>query len=133
VDDGGTLKSNVLVAVVDDDPRLRDLLEDELVDLGVNPLICSSGVDLLELLDRTSVDLILLDLMMPEMDGFSCLQALQERHYQGAVVVVSAHGDSSYRQQVIEAGASEYVRKPDLFDALPDLLNQFLNQSPVSN
>jgi DNA-binding response OmpR family regulator len=114
------------VAVVDDDPRLRDLLEGELVDLGVDPFLCSSGLDLIELLKITSVDLILLDLMMPVMDGFACLQELRERQFEGTVVVVTAHGDSSYRKRVIEAGASDYLLKPDLFEALPNLLNQYL-------
>ena len=114
------------VAVVDDDPRLRDLLEGELVDLGVDPFLCSSAVDLIELLKSTSVDLILLDLMMPVMDGFACLQKLRERQFEGAVVVVTAHGDSSYRKRVMEAGASDYVLKPDLFEALPILLSQYL-------
>jgi len=130
--DRASLHTNALVAVVDDDPRLRDLLEDELVDLGVNPLLCSNGVDLIELLKRTSVDLILLDLMMHVMDGFACLHELQARQYEGPVVVVTAHGDSSYRNRVIEAGASDYVLKPDLFEILPDLLDQYLKEPPIT-
>lgn len=117
------------VAVVDDDPRLRDLLEDELIDLGVQPLPCSNGAALMDLLKSTSVDLILLDLMMPVMDGFACLDVLRERHYSGPVVVVTAHGDSSYKQRVIEAGASDYVLKPDLFEILPRLLSQHLKKA----
>ena len=57
------------VAVVDDDPRLRMLLQEELQDLGVVPLLCDNGLALLALLEKQSVDLILLDLMMPVMDG----------------------------------------------------------------
>jgi len=48
------------------------------------------------------------------------------------VVVVTAHGDSSYRKRVIEAGASDYVLKPDLFEVLPNLLHQYLKEPPIT-
>ena len=57
------------VAVVDDDPRIRALLDDELTDEGFEPSLCASGAELLELVDRRPIGLILLDLMMPGMDG----------------------------------------------------------------
>ena len=47
------------------------------------------------------------------------------------MVVVTAHGDSSYRNRVIEAGASDYVLKPDLFEVLPNLLDQSLKEPPI--
>ena len=126
------LPTNSSVVVVEDDPRLRDLIVDELAYLGVNPFICSNGVDLIELLKSTSVDLILLDLMMPVMDGFACLHELRVRHCEVPVVVVTAHADSSYRKRVIEAGASDFVLKPDLFELLPSLLNQYLKGPPIT-
>ena len=122
---------NALVAVVDDDPRIRDFLEDELLNLGVKPVLYKDGHELFASLKNTQIDLILLDLMMPGMDGFACLKALRDCQYAGAVVVVTAHGDSGCRNQVIEAGASDYVLKPDLFEVLPDLLTQYLKQPPV--
>lgn len=119
------------VAVVDDDPRIRTLLEEELKDLGVAPLLCDNGTALIELLQKQSVDLILLDLMMPVMDGFACLDALRDRRHQGPVVVVTAHGDASYRQRVLEAGASDYILKPQLFDVLPRLLERHLADGSI--
>ena len=120
-----------MVAVVDDDPRLRLLLEEELQDLGVVPLLCDNGAALMALLEKQSVDLILLDLMMPVMDGFACLDALRVRRHQGPVVVVTAHGDASYRQRVLEAGASDYILKPQLFDVLPRLLERHLADGSI--
>ena len=114
------------VAVVDDDPRLRSLLEEELQDLGVDPLLCDNGAALIELLANQHVDLILLDLMMPVMDGFACLDVLRDQRYAGPIVVVTAHGDPSFRQRVLAAGACDYVLKPDLFEALPGLLQRHL-------
>ena len=114
------------VAVVDDDPRIRDLLEDELTDEGFEPCLCASGAELLELVDRQPVDFVLLDLMMPEMDGFECLQHLKKRRFSGTVVVVTALSDDAKRRQALQSGAKDYVLKPDLFDSLPGLIDQYL-------
>ena len=114
------------VAVVDDDPRLRTLLQEELQDLGVDPVLCVNGAELMALLQHQPVALILLDLMMPVMDGFACLDALREKRSSVPVVVVTAHGDSSYRQRVLDAGASDYILKPQLFERLPRLLTRYV-------
>lgn len=114
------------VAVVDDDPRLRDLLVEELEDLGVRPITCVDGAELLRSLPRERIDLILLDLMMPGMDGFSCLAALQELQHGAPVVIVTALSDPQKRQQAMKAGAVDYVLKPDLFALLPELLKRHL-------
>ena len=119
-------KGTVSVAVVDDDPRLRTLLEEELQDLGVVPVLCDNGAELMALLQRQGVALILLDLMMPVMDGFACLDALRDQGSPIPVVVVTAHGDSSYRQRVLDAGASDYILKPQLFERLPRLLRHYV-------
>ena len=58
-------KTMKCVAIVDDDPRLRELIRVKLIGEGVEPLICSDGEALLKFLDQSQIDLILLDLMMP--------------------------------------------------------------------
>ena len=59
--------TSAVVAVVDDDPRIRALLEDELIDEGVTPVLCASGYEMLESIKKHDIQLILLDLMMPGM------------------------------------------------------------------
>lgn len=120
------------VAVVDDDPRIRALLEDELSDEGFTPCLCASGRELLELVSREQIDMVLLDLMMPEIDGLQCLEKLRELAYPGPVVIVTALSDDAKRRQAISSGAKDYVLKPDLFDALPRLLHQYLDAKSCS-
>ena len=126
----GTLTSlmdgQARVAVVDDDHRLRTLIQEELIDEGVLPIPCTSGEELLELIKQDQIDLILLDLMMPGMDGMSCLRALEGISCGVPVLVVTALSDEIKREEVMNHGASEYILKPDLFERLPDLLNQYL-------
>ena len=114
------------VAVVDDDPRLRELIRDELIDEGVEAVVCSDGEALLELLDQRQIDLILLDLMMPKMDGMTCLQRLNESFNVVPVVVVTAFNEDDKRREAKALGAHDYILKPDLFELLPELLERYL-------
>ena len=114
------------VAIVDDDPRLRELIRDELIDEGVEPVVCPDGKALLELLNQRKIDLILLDLMMPNMDGMTCLQHLSERCNTVPVLVVTAFNESHKRIEAKALGASDFILKPDLFELLPKLLERFL-------
>ena len=114
------------VAVVDDDPRLRTLIAEELIDEGVTPLPCETGLSLLELLENESVDLIMLDLMMPGMDGVACLEEMRQRSIKIPVIVVTALNDEINRKSVHDLGAADYILKPDLFERLPELLDQHL-------
>lgn len=114
------------VAVVDDDPRIRALLEDELNDEGLEPYLCASGYEMLELVQHQDIDLILLDLMMPELDGLQCLLKLREIGFSGNVLIVTALSDETKRRAALQAGARDYILKPDLFDSLPRLIDQYL-------
>ena len=114
------------VAIVDDDPRLRELIRDELIDEGVEAVACPDGEALLELLNQRKIDLILLDLMMPRMDGMTCLQRLNERSNTIPVLVVTAFNEDQKRIEAKALGASDFILKPDLFELLPELLERFL-------
>ncbi len=114
------------VAIVDDHPRLRELIRDELIDEGVEPVVCPDGEALLELLNQKKVDLILLDLMMPRMDGMTCLQRLKERSNLIPVLVVTAFNEDQKRIEAKALGASDFILKPDLFTLLPELLERYL-------
>ncbi len=115
------------IAVVDDDYRIRDLICSELIDEGIEPIPCSDGQDLLDLLDKRSVNLILLDIMMPRMDGITCLKHLKDRSNTIPVLMVTALNGSTEIEEAKELGANEIILKPDLFDYLPDLIEKYLD------
>ena len=114
------------VAVVDDDQRLRTLIAEELIDEGVHPVSCRNGQELLDLLDKEQIDLILMDVMMPGMDGLSCLSQLRARGNSIPVLMVTALNDEVKRKEAEDHGAADYILKPDLFERLPALLQQHL-------
>lgn len=81
---------------------------------------------MLELVQSQNIDLILLDLMMPEIDGLECLIKLREIGYSGNVLIVTALSDETKRTAALQAGARDYILKPDLFDRLPRLIDQYV-------
>ena len=115
------------VALVEDDPRLQQLISAEIVDEGHECLCFSSSEAFLDVVNHHRFHLVLLDLMLPGMDGLECLRTLI-RHRKGSdlprVVIVTALNDADKRREALSIGAEDYVLKPDLFERLPFLLTQ---------
>ena len=109
------------VAVVEDDPRIQQLISAEITDEGHACICFGSAEDFLDEAGSDRFDLLLLDLMLPGMDGLACLKQLQ---HQAAlrVVIVTALNDADKKHEALANGAEAYVLKPDLFEQLPQLL-----------
>ena len=114
------------IAVVDDDPRIQRLLEAEIQDLGHRFISHENALSFLENLDRERPALVLLDLLMPEMDGMECLRRLRQRGYAGPVIIFTALSDDEKRREADQEGATEYILKPDLFENLKSILARHL-------
>jgi DNA-binding response OmpR family regulator len=114
--------STPVVAVVDDDARIRELLAAELDDLGAEVLRCRDGQELLAHGQLDRVELVLLDWMMPGLDGASTLAALQQKQFRGQVVVVTALCDPEVKRIAASAGASTTLLKTEALEQLPALL-----------
>lgn len=99
------------ILMVDDDPGLRELVANY---LGANGFVISSaadGAEMRQALSTQAIDLVILDLMLPDEDGLSLLSWLRGR--QGPpVIIVSARGDEVDRVVGLEMGADDYLAKP---------------------
>src|SRR5439155_6055082 len=115
------------VLVVDDEPLNRALMRAALGGC-CRILEADSGPQALELLSRETVDLVLLDIMMPRMDGYEVCRRIKESSREAflPVLLVSALGEQADRNRGLEAGADDFVGKP--FDRRELLLraNAFL-------
>lgn len=100
------------ILVVEDELALRTALGDALESEGFGVLVAADGAKGLELALREGPDLILLDLMLPELDGFSVLRRLREDRLSSAVMILSARGEEWDRIQGFEVGADDYLVKP---------------------
>jgi two-component system sensor histidine kinase/response regulator len=98
--------------LVDDNPRNLTLLELRLQMLGHELLFAHGGAEAIALYDEQRPDLVLLDLMMPDIDGLAVLKHIRERDAHVPVILVTAHSERSYRLQGLQAGADEFLEKP---------------------
>ena len=115
-----------MIAIVDDDPRIRSLLADELEDGGHQSIAFASGEELLSNLQQHNFQLVLLDVLMPGMGGMAALEELQQRGFNGKVLMFSALNDTNLRQQALALGASDWLNKASLFELLPMVLKRHL-------
>jgi CheY-like chemotaxis protein/class 3 adenylate cyclase len=102
------------ILIIDDDPFNVDFLEQELADLGYATASAQNGAQGLEMVIQEKPDLVLLDIMMPVMDGFSVLSRLKsDPQTRGIpVVIISALGDMHSITKGIEMGAEDFLPKP---------------------
>ncbi|MCP3773432.1 response regulator transcription factor [Paenibacillus sp. MZ04-78.2] len=99
------------ILLVDDEKEITNLLEIYLKNEGYNLLIAGDGVEALELLQTHSVDLIILDVMMPRMDGIeACMKIREEK--QMPIIMLSAKGQEIDKITGLSIGADDYVVKP---------------------
>ncbi len=106
--------SGASILVIDDVPTNIDLLLEALEDAGYEVMVATSGKLALEIVEHDVPDLILLDVMMPEMDGFETCRRLREAENTAAVPVlfVTASGDTSSIVQGLDTGGLDYILKP---------------------
>ncbi len=106
------------VLVVDDDPAIRKALESELAAAGWATRSATDGAVALEICALQEPDLVLTDLAMPRVDGFSLIESLR-RKSKTPILVLSVRGGESDKVRALDLGADDYVTKPV---SLPELL-----------
>lgn len=102
------------ILIVDDEPLNLDYIEQRLEDLDYKIITAADGQDALDKIKSQQPDLILLDLMMPVLDGFGVLKIIKEDNYLRdiPVIIVSAVDDSKSIVKGIKQGADDYITKP---------------------
>ena len=100
------------ILVVDDDDRIRELLRRYLSQLGYRVTTSPDGEKTRQLLEQLMFDLVVLDVMMPKMDGFELLQHIRQRDKVTPVILLTARGESSDRIEGLKIGADDYIAKP---------------------
>lgn len=99
------------VLVVDDEKDIRELIEIYLINEGLNIITACDGIDALEKLKNNDIDLIILDVMMPKLDGIrTCLKIREEKKL--PIIMLSAKNEDSDKILGLNVGADDYVTKP---------------------
>jgi two-component system KDP operon response regulator KdpE len=97
--------------VVEDDLNIVDLIRSNLAVRGFDTVVSTDGSRALQLLDTEAPDIVLLDLMLPEVDGFELCRQIRERS-DVAIIVVSARGGERDKVTALNVGADDYMTKP---------------------
>ena len=100
------------ILIVDDEPRIRDLIREHLQHAGFTCLEAGDGTAALSTLASENVDLVILDIMMPFMDGMTCLREMRTRRIMTPVIMLTARSEEYDKLAGLEGGADDYVVKP---------------------
>jgi two-component system KDP operon response regulator KdpE len=103
--------ANTRALLVEDDPNIVDLVRSNLAVRGFDTIVSADGMRALQLLETEEPDIVLLDLMLPEADGFDLCRQIRERS-SVAVIVVSARGGERDKVTALNMGADDYMTKP---------------------
>lgn len=117
------------ILVVDDDESFRSSLQDILEDSQFRCIGVASGREALDVLKKQAIDLVLLDIRMPEMDGIECLREIRKFHPAVRVMMVTAYSDRIDKAR--ELGALEILSKPLSIDSLIPVLEKRVKRPVV--
>ena len=112
------------ILIVDDDPRLRDLLRRYLGENGFNVLVSENGEAMKRLWVREHFDVLILDLMMPGEDGLAILKRLRAEKDMTPVIMLTARGEDVDRILGLELGADDYLGKRQDAPGAPSMENE---------
>ncbi len=121
-DNHASAKKSVLI--VDDDALIREQLEHELRRNYYSPLSASSGEEALDIYNRESIDIVLLDVMLPDIDGLDLLSDIKNKERSPEVIVVTGFGTQEIAILALRRGAIDYIEKPIDTNALTAALGR---------
>ena len=100
------------IVVVDDEPSIRELLVASLHFAGYEVETAASGSEAIEVISRTKPDMIILDVMLPDIDGFTVTRRIRQEGITAPVLFLTARDDTQDKVMGLTVGGDDYVTKP---------------------
>lgn len=126
------VRTGATVMVVDDEARACDVLAKVLTEEGYRVVTAQSGEEALVLAEKVHPELILLDIVMPGLDGIATLRELYRRGERAVIVMLTAQGTIQTAREAMLLGAHDYVTKPFNLEFLKSVLRDGMSQGPRS-
>ena len=120
---------NIKVLVVDDEPSIRDLLSRQLRFAGFSVAAVANGNDAVLAAEKSNPDIILLDVMLPDMNGFSVTKAIRAKGIDVPVLFLSARDEEADRVTGLTVGGDDYVTKPFGLDEVVARIHAILRRT----
>ena len=119
------------VMIVDNDDFILKLMETKLRHTGYRVVVAENGLDAMEIIGKSKPDIVLMDMLMPGMDGLTCVRQLRQTYTPQTlpVIVMSTNDDPMTRRDVVAAGAQEYHTKPFNIDDMIISIRRVMNQA----
>ena len=120
------------VLIIDDESKIRRLLSRSLDGFGFDVLLSASAEEAMFLLEKSKPDIIILDYMMPQVDGLTFLSEMRKR-YSIPTIFLSARDEVRIKTKALELGADDYVVKPFSMEELTARIKAVLRRSRVNS
>lgn len=121
------------ILVVEDNADMRELFCTVLSDGGYQAVPAVDGIDALEIMDKEYIDLIVADIMMPNMDGYELTKALRDANYELPILIVTAKDQFIDMQKAFRAGIDDYMIKPINVNELLLRVEALLRRAKISS
>ncbi len=121
------------VLVADDDASIRMLLQDFLEGEGLDVSVATDGEQVLQAIEKSRPDLVLMDVRMPKLDGIGVLQAMRTEGKAVPTIVMTAFGGSNLTIQAIQLGAYDYITKPFDIDEISQTIQRFFESQATGS
>lgn len=116
------VKIPIKVLITDDEKDFTEMLSLRLNEIGEEATCAYSGKESLEILEKKDIDVVILDIKMPGMDGMETLKEIKARFPMIEVIMLTGHGTTETAVQGMKLGAFDYLLKPADFEDLTDKL-----------
>lgn len=123
----------VTILVVEDDKNLQRLMETVLKNNGYNVLLGKNGLEALDIIDKKHIDLMISDIMMPGMDGYSLVESLRQANYNLPILLVTAKETFEDKRKGFNLGVDDYMVKPIDMDEMILRVEALLRRSKIIN
>lgn len=121
------------ILVVDDNDSIRKLMETYLIRDGYKVFAASDGLEALKVLDKEHIDLMIADIMMPNMDGYTLTSELRTSEYNFPILMITAKESFEDKKKGFLAGTDDYMVKPIDFDEMLLRVSALLRRAKISN
>ena len=126
-----TLRTDVRLLIAEDNPVNQRVALRQLERVGVSADAVANGIEAVEAVSRGDYALVLMDVQMPEMDGFAAAKELRRRGATVPIVALTANALSGDRERCLAAGMDDYLSKPIVEEELVRILDRFLPRPPL--
>src|SRR3989338_6889854 len=122
-------KETIKVLVVDDEIEIQKVLSKILIRKGYVVETAGNGKEALSLVRKSKPDIVLLDIMMPKLDGIETLRRIKALHEKVIVMMITAYGSIKTAREAMRFGAYDYITKPFDMDFIYQIIEESLKET----